>query len=154
MISKENIDRVYESGAGLALAVIFALAVGWLCVSRITFYTEVKRLDAHDVESVKVGDRLLTDRAEITAIAESIDHADFFELYRGQSRGRIPFVIKLKSGKEERFEAVRWAPDRWSTGNGIGLISETPSIGEGEISCPDMRTILQKAGINPYTWPM
>jgi hypothetical protein len=72
-----------------------------------------------------------------------LNHAEWFSLRKGGAADPVPFVVRLASGKEYHYQAIRY-----QHGEGAALVSRSPSDWEnGQVFCRKLPASLAKAGV-------
>ncbi|MGA3092777.1 MAG: hypothetical protein ABSD75_29625 [Terriglobales bacterium] len=114
-----------------------------LTLRELRFHSDLSHLRAEAVERIEIGSRSVTDGQQIAEIVGVLTHAEWYSLRRGDAADRVPFAVKLASGKEYDYEATRY-----QHGEGAAIVSRSPSGWEnGQVFCRQLPALLAKTGV-------
>lgn len=143
--------RSSGTGRWTAKSLIAPVALSLLLIVGATgFFREVNnhfffaRLDTAMVESVLVGDHLITDSAQKTLVVRALKDLDWFTVSHGGLASDVPLEIRLKSGKEHRFRVALYLRETGA----VVLFGESGGFQAGYGFSKDLPNALKELGVS------
>src|SRR5262249_8995097 len=93
-------------------------------------HSDLRGLRPQAVERIEIGDQAIVDQRQIAALIAVLNRPEWYSLRRGDTADQVPFVIKLRNGRQFSFEARRYLH-----GEGAALVSHSPLGWDNEVYC-------------------